>query len=165
MFYFYVRTQFVTISRSTSASCEWRTSRAPCGRWTRSSSTGGGRREAAAQGKAETGRLSWWWLSWSDHRVHKDIVHISSQLIFPASCHFDTCCPVSVPFTKRMPGCDPWSDMFRAFFVCCEHSPHGLLSALLSFLITNLFLRFWYCITPFNIGLGLPELHHKCTYY
>ena len=48
-------------------------------------------------------------------------------------------CPSRSPEDARM---YLGSDVFRAFFVCCEHSPHGLLSALLSFLITNLFLRF-----------------------
>ena len=92
-------------------------------------------------------------LIWS-HSAQRYRPHFLST-IFPA-CHFDTCCPVSVPFTRGCP------DML--FWICSGHSLCAVVSTPL-FLITNLFLRFWYCITPFNIGLGLPELYHKCTYY
>ena len=162
-FIFYVRTQFATISRSTSASCGWRTSRAPCGQWTRSSSTGGGRSEAAAQGKAETRRLLMMTiLIWSP-RAQRYRPHFLSNFFRLVILTRVVLCP-SRPLEDARIWYSVFLDISRAFSLCCEHSTRIVVSTPL-FLITNLFLRFWYCITPFNIGLGLPELYHKCTYY
>ena len=90
----------------------------------------------------------------------------SSQHIYSASILTwrVVLCPVSCPPEEAG---KYWAILTASSFLLITLSTRiVIISTAPLFLITNLFLRFWYCITPFNIGLGLPpELYHKCTYY